>query len=492
MPRCVVSLFVVFVLVSCATTAEARSRPFNTQPPDPPGTVRIDGLPCNIPCQQYIAWSRSILQSFERHSSYRVVRTPAKAPRIAARHLTTRHAWAATARPHRVAIWRRPIHSFPNAIQSARAAKDGDGIRRTASRALRSSRPLTASPALPDRRASRLAPTATPPRQDPDKTVAHREPTVTPRITADSRSLQPKDFDANTASTTSPDLTGSIAVRHSPGPTTDRPSDINADLPRSAAELPRDPASPSQDKPADGKDAGSTSASTPQSSVMADRQPPSKPVDEPTDHPPEGTAAEAQPKADDMSTQDSRVTPSPDLSPARSDAKVADAKPTDAPSAPPTTGSTARAASPAIEKQIEAATALAQKLTLADHSGDQQTDKTADDATGKIPPMIALVLARTELKSMSDLAGKVVAVDERRGASDRGVRPALVAAGASDIQMRESGDDAVAQLVEGQVPAAVLALASQDAADAFPAIAGFRLFQLPLSEARAHDSAEPK
>ena len=106
--------------------------------------------------------------------------------------------------------------------------------------------------------------------------------------------------------------------------------------------------------------------------------------------------------------------------------------------------------------------------------------------------MIALVLARTEFESMSDLAGKVVAVDERHGASDRGVRLALAAAGASDVQIRESGDEAVAQLVEGQVPAVVLALASQDAADAFPTIAGFKLFQLPLSEARANDNAEPK
>ena len=491
MTRCVVSLFVLFVLVICAATAEARSRPFNPQPLDPPGTVRIDGLPCSIPCQQYMAWSRSVLQSFEGRSSYRLARTPAKAPRIASRHLTPRHALSTTTR--RAAIWRRPVHSFPNSIQSATAAKDGDGIRRTTSPALRSSRPLMASPALPNRRASRHAPAATPPRQDPDGTVAHREPTVEPRITADSQSLQAKDSDANTATTRSPDPTTSPAVRQSPSTTTaDRPNDINADLPRSAAELPHYPASSSQDKPADETNAGSTSASTPQSSVVADRQPQSKPVDNPTDHPPESTAAEVQPKADDMSTQDSRVTPSPDLSPARPDAKVTDAESTDVPSAPLTTGSIARAASPAIEKQIEAATALAQKLTLADHSSDQQTDKSADDAAGKIPPMIALVLARTELKSMSDLAGKVVAVDERRGASDRGVRPALVAAGASDIQIRESGDEAVAQLVEGHVPAVVLALASQDAANAFPAITGFKLFQLPLSDARANDSAEPK
>jgi hypothetical protein len=35
-------------------------------------------------------------------------------------------------------------------------------------------------------------------------------------------------------------------------------------------------------------------------------------------------------------------------------------------------------------------------------------------------------------------------------------------------------------------------LASQDGASAFPAITGFKLFQLPLSEARTSDNAEPK
>lgn len=68
--------------------------------------------------------------------------------------------------------------------------------------------------------------------------------------------------------------------------------------------------------------------------------------------------------------------------------------------------------------------------------------------------------------------------------SDREVRTALVAAGASAIQIRDEGSNALKRLVEGQVPAAVLTLVSQDAAKAFPNIAGFTLFEIPLSEVR--------
>jgi hypothetical protein len=36
-------------------------------------------------------------------------------------------------------------------------------------------------------------------------------------------------------------------------------------------------------------------------------------------------------------------------------------------------------------------------------------------------------------------------------------------------------------LIDGEVPAAVLTLVSPEAAEAFPDIAGFRIFRIPLS-----------
>jgi hypothetical protein len=214
-------------------------------------------------------------------------------------------------------------------------------------------------------------------------------------------------------------------------------------------------------------------------------------VDDPTGHLAGVKEAEAQPEADKTPTEGSQVTPSSTSSSSPPDTKVADAKQADDLAS---RHSTAGSVSPAVEKQIEAATALAEKLTLAaDHDADQPADKSLGNAVGKDTlRLIALVLARPDIKSMSDLAGKIVAMDERHGGSDRDVRTALVAAGAFNIEIRDGGNNAVSQLVEGQVPAAILTLASQDAANAFPAIAGFSLFEVPLSPPSTLDNASPR
>lgn len=47
---------VVFVSVGLVGGAFAH-------PLDPPGTVYIDGVPCNLPCQSYMAWSRQMLKA---------------------------------------------------------------------------------------------------------------------------------------------------------------------------------------------------------------------------------------------------------------------------------------------------------------------------------------------------------------------------------------------------------------------------------------------
>jgi hypothetical protein len=45
----------------------------------------------------------------------------------------------------------------------------------------------------------------------------------------------------------------------------------------------------------------------------------------------------------------------------------------------------------------------------------------------------------------------------------------------------EAKADAIDRLIKGEVPAAVLTLASRDAAEGFPDIAGFKTFRVPLS-----------
>jgi hypothetical protein len=150
----------------------------------------------------------------------------------------------------------------------------------------------------------------------------------------------------------------------------------------------------------------------------------------------------------------------------------------------------------AVQDQVIAATALAEQLTSSaaarpelramnrEPRNDGATIPT--DANVAASPTVsdasvALVMSRPEINSVTDLAGKNVAMDSARSGSANDVRTALVAAGAAEVQVNTGETSAVERLVNGDVPAAVLTLVSPDAAEAFPEIAGFRVFRIPLS-----------
>jgi hypothetical protein len=121
-----------------------------------------------------------------------------------------------------------------------------------------------------------------------------------------------------------------------------------------------------------------------------------------------------------------------------------------------------------IEAQVAAATMLAEHLTV---------------AAAAPPPdlLVAVLMARPEITSVSGLTGKTIAIDDRYSASNGGVRTAIVAAGAPAIELSGGQTRAISRLVNGEVPAAILALVSADAAEGFPEIAGFKILRIPLS-----------
>jgi ABC-type phosphate/phosphonate transport system substrate-binding protein len=151
-----------------------------------------------------------------------------------------------------------------------------------------------------------------------------------------------------------------------------------------------------------------------------------------------------------------------------------------------------------IEAQVAAATALAERMTVATAAPDMKannrdrstrpetlargnTEKPESASANDTDLMVAVLMARPDIKSVSDLTGKTIAIDDRHSASNRSVRTALVAAGAPEVQLSEGQATAINRLVNGEVPAAVLALVSADAAEGFPEIAGFKIFHIPLS-----------
>ena len=93
--------------------------------------------------------------------------------------------------------------------------------------------------------------------------------------------------------------------------------------------------------------------------------------------------------------------------------------------------------------------------------------------------LIALVLARPEINSLSDLNNKTIAITEKQSDSSGRVSAALMAAGAAEVQFSEVKASAIDRLISGEVPAAVV-LASREVANLFPELEGFRTFRVPL------------
>jgi hypothetical protein len=156
-------------------------------------------------------------------------------------------------------------------------------------------------------------------------------------------------------------------------------------------------------------------------------------------------------------------------------------------------GTAADAKTRTLLDQVAAATAVATKVTAAATNtansersvrgeGQPRSDANASTTASSNdmnPPLFALVMAQPDIKSVTDLTGKVIAIDGR--SLNGNVRTALVAAGAARVQLSESEGIAVSRLTSAEVPAAVLALVSAEAADGFPDIKGFRIFRIPLS-----------
>jgi TRAP-type uncharacterized transport system substrate-binding protein len=139
-----------------------------------------------------------------------------------------------------------------------------------------------------------------------------------------------------------------------------------------------------------------------------------------------------------------------------------------------------------ILEQVAAATALAEHVTAAAAvAAPEQKANTAEKTAAAPPndtdPLVALLMARPEIRSVSDLASKNIAIDDRQSASSDSVRTAIAAAGAGEVQLSEGQTKAISRLISGEVPAAVLTLVSPEAAEWFPDIAGFKIFRVPLS-----------
>jgi hypothetical protein len=121
------------------------------------------------------------------------------------------------------------------------------------------------------------------------------------------------------------------------------------------------------------------------------------------------------------------------------------------------------------QEQVAAASAVAERMSV----------PTLD---ASLDALVAVLVAGPDVKSVSDLAGKTIAIDDRYSETSIGrVRTAMAAAGALEVQLSKGQTTAINRLVGKEVAAAVVGLVSATAADSFPELPRFRTFQVPLS-----------
>lgn len=128
-----------------------------------------------------------------------------------------------------------------------------------------------------------------------------------------------------------------------------------------------------------------------------------------------------------------------------------------------------------------------QEATAAESSANAGASDTVDTTSSRaaMPDSgenrVAVVMTRAEIESLSDLAGQDVAIEEGQAASSTSIKAAIASAGAAEVRLAEGAGPAVDRLISGEVPAAVLAVASPDAAEQVREMPGYRIFRIPLS-----------
>jgi len=147
---------------------------------------------------------------------------------------------------------------------------------------------------------------------------------------------------------------------------------------------------------------------------------------------------------------------------------------------PPKAALATNSSSRMIQQQVSAAVAVAKQTTFAAQAAPRALEVVEGKSLNETDALVAIVVARPEIRSISDLEGKVVAMDEEYSGSRGDLLVAFVLAGALPDQFSSRYRMAIDRLMNDEVPAAILALVSKDSAEKFPNIAGFKVFQVPL------------
>jgi ABC-type phosphate/phosphonate transport system substrate-binding protein len=126
-----------------------------------------------------------------------------------------------------------------------------------------------------------------------------------------------------------------------------------------------------------------------------------------------------------------------------------------------------------VREQMRVSTVIAEHvMTLRD------AEKKALPSPNNGEPSVAIVVASPEIKSVSDLTGKIIAIDDKYLNSHARIQAAIVSAGATDSLLTTGESMAMDRLLSGKAPAAVLTLVYPETG--FSTIEGYSVFRVPL------------
>jgi hypothetical protein len=131
------------------------------------------------------------------------------------------------------------------------------------------------------------------------------------------------------------------------------------------------------------------------------------------------------------------------------------------------------AATRKVREQMRVSTVIAEHvMTLRD------AEKKALASPNSGGPSVAIVVASPEIKSVSDLTGKIIAIDDKYLNSHARIQAAIVSAGATGSLLTAGESMAMDRLLSGRAPAAVLTLVYPETG--FSMIEGYSVFRIPL------------
>jgi len=153
----------------------------------------------------------------------------------------------------------------------------------------------------------------------------------------------------------------------------------------------------------------------------------------------------------------------------------------------PTPAPSSNVSGATVQQQVAVATALAERITalsaLPAPNAKDQPDAAAHGEGTAAPAqnrLVAVVMVRSGVGAISDLRGRSIAIDERYAASHTKIKAGMAAAGAPEVQLAQGQGTAINRLTNGETTAAIVAVVVPDAAEAFPDIAGYKTFRVPL------------